>query len=265
MPYRHAHWLILALIALTVPAFWPTYLSSLSSSRVELHVHGMTASGWMALLALQSWTIHHGHRQLHRALGKVSFVLFPFVLVGFGLVEVSWASNLIARTSELHVDYGARFGAIDLVAFCGTAYFYYMALRARRNVQLHAGYMIVTAVFLIGPVVQRLTPLVLATLTEGQMEWSMSTHVRIGMVFTLMVLGTAAYFSTGNTRPLRDAALLTSLQLLLWETLGVWSWWGNAYAHIGASNPLLVAGAAFLIGMALIGAGWRERATHSAR
>lgn len=257
MPYRSAHWLILVLLGLTLPAFWPTYLSDLSSSRIELHVHGMTASIWMGLLAVQSWAIHQRHRRLHRALGKASFLLFPFLLVGFGLVEVSWASNLIARTSEMHIEYGARFGAIDIVAFFGTAYFYYMALRTRSNVQLHAGFMIVTVVFLIGPVVQRLVPLVLGMLTDGQVEWSTANHVRFGMVFTLLVLGVTARLASANMRPFRDAALLTGLQLLFWETLGVWSWWGHVYAKIGASDPFVVAGAAFLLGIALIIAGWR--------
>ena len=112
MPYRFAHWLILMLIVLTVPAFWRSYLSDLSSSRIELHVHGVTASIWMALLAIQSWAIHNRHRRLHSTLGKASFVLFPFLLVGFGLVEVSWARNLIDGTSEFHNEYGARIGAI---------------------------------------------------------------------------------------------------------------------------------------------------------
>lgn len=257
MPYRSAHWLILVLLGLTVPAFWPTYLSDLPSSRIELHIHGMTASIWMALLAVQSWAIHQRHRRLHRTLGKASLLLFPFLLVGFGLVEVSWASNLIARTSEMHMEYGARFGAIDLVAFFGTAYFYYMALRTRSNVQLHAGFMLVTAVFLIGPVVQRLVPLVLDILTDGQVEWSTANHVRFGIVFTLLALGVTAHLGSANMRPLREAALLTGLQLLLWETLGVWSWWGHAYSEIGASNPFVAAGAAFLLGIALIIAGWR--------
>ena len=258
MPYRFAHWLILMLIVLTVPAFWRSYLSDLSSSRIELHVHGVTASIWMALLAIQSWSIHNRHRRLHRTLGKASFVLFPFFLVGFGLVEVSWARNLIDGTSEFHNEYGARFGAIDLVAFFGTAYFYYMALRTRRNVELHAGYMIVTVVFLIGPVVHRLLPLVLDMVTGNQVEWSMSNHVRFGIVFTLLVLWAVGHWSAGNTRPLRDAALLTTVQLLLWETLGVWSWWASIYAEIGASNPLAMGTVVFLFGVAIILAGWRE-------
>jgi hypothetical protein len=258
MPYRFAHWLILMLIVLTVPAFWRSYLSDLSSSRIELHVHGVTASIWMALLAIQSWAIHNRHRRLHSTLGKASFVLFPFLLVGFGLVEVSWARNLIDGTSEFHNEYGARIGAIDLVAFFGTAFFYYMALRTRRNVELHAGYMIVTVVFLIGPVVQRLLPLVLDMVTGSQVEWSTSNHVRFGIVFTLLLLWAVGHWSAGNTRPLRDAALLTSGQLLLWETLGVWSWWTSVYTGLGAGNPLAIGTVAFLFGIALILAGWRE-------
>ena len=95
MPYRFAHWLILMLIVLTVPAFWRSYLSDLSSSRIELHVHGVTASIWMALLAIQSWSIHNRHRRLHRALGVV------FCFVRRVEVDVRFAVPLSSEVQHL--------------------------------------------------------------------------------------------------------------------------------------------------------------------
>jgi hypothetical protein len=44
MPYRHAHYYLLLLVALTGLAFWPIYFSILPSASVALHIHGFSAS-----------------------------------------------------------------------------------------------------------------------------------------------------------------------------------------------------------------------------
>ena len=62
MPLRRAHYLVLAMVLATVVAFWPTYFAVLRTARTELYLHGVTATAWMLLLALQSWTIHHQRR-----------------------------------------------------------------------------------------------------------------------------------------------------------------------------------------------------------
>ncbi|MBJ7440621.1 MAG: hypothetical protein JHD35_16560 [Sphingopyxis sp.] len=54
MPLRRAHYLVLAMVLATVVAFWPTYFAVLRTARTELHLHGVTATAWMLLLALQS-------------------------------------------------------------------------------------------------------------------------------------------------------------------------------------------------------------------
>ena len=87
MPYRHAHWYILALIPASVLAFLP-YLLDLGEANFAIHVHSITATLWIVLLAAQKLVdsqpqaqpaSQRGHQQLdsvsdllHRLLSGVS-------------------------------------------------------------------------------------------------------------------------------------------------------------------------------------------------
>lgn len=48
MPYRHAWLYLVALLAGTFVAFWPSYLSKLSEASWGFHAHGITAGLWIA-------------------------------------------------------------------------------------------------------------------------------------------------------------------------------------------------------------------------
>ena len=82
MPYRHAHWYLLLLFPLTGLAFWPNYFGKLGDSPYAFHVHGVTASLWIVLLAFQSWAIHRRRNHLHRSAGLASLALFPLFVAG---------------------------------------------------------------------------------------------------------------------------------------------------------------------------------------
>ena len=142
MPYRYAHYFYLMLIPASALAF-TGYLSELPDAGVLKHVHAASASLWILLLAGQSATIHNGFRSLHRKLGLSSLILFPVYLGGFLLVYRSEALRIINGDPWAGV-FGPGIGAITLIAVVATAYMFYAGLRDRRNVQLHARWMLVT-------------------------------------------------------------------------------------------------------------------------
>src|SRR5215203_5407690 len=98
MPFRHAHWWILPLFPFAALAFWFSYLSVLSTSPASYHLHGITASLWLILLAIQSCSIHHGRRAFHRTNGLVSFALFPLFLAGGATIFVGMAQRYVAAS-----------------------------------------------------------------------------------------------------------------------------------------------------------------------
>jgi hypothetical protein len=257
MPYRYTHWLVLILLIWAGYAFWPSYLSQLPAATTGIHVHGVSAFVWMLLLAAQSWTIQNRHRDAHRLLGYASFGLFPIVLGGMGFLDVAMAQRFAAGLSW-YIDYGPRFGATDIIAQLGMAYFYFMALRSRKNVRLHSGYMIMTIIFLVGTLINRSLPDIFSLLSSGEIDLPTSMAVRAANVAVICSLLIARRFISGDTRPIRDAALFVGLHLLVWETIGIWSVWRQFFAVFAQIDPFLIGGAGFLLGVVATFAGWRS-------
>lgn len=142
MPYRYAHYFYLLLIPAAGLGF-SAYLSDLGQAGFAKHLHAIAATFWILLLAGQSASIHNGLRRLHKFLGLISLILFPVYLCGFFLVYRSEAQRILNGDPYATI-FGPGIGAITLIAVAATAYMYYAGLRERRNVQLHARWMLVT-------------------------------------------------------------------------------------------------------------------------
>ena len=149
MPYRNAYAFVLALLALTFVAFWPTYLSDLPNANPAHHWHAGSSVLWTLLAALQSWTIHHDRWALHRTAGLAVFLLFPFFLVaGLWVIHVE-ATTLAAGLTDPGNLNIAQFGFFDPLANLGFAILFWGGLRYRYKVQLHARYMLGTVMFVV--------------------------------------------------------------------------------------------------------------------
>ncbi len=154
MPYRHAWLFIVALIAATGFAFWRSYFGVLSSASVGFHIHGLTATLWMLLLVAQSWTPHRRQMAAHRFMGRTTFVAAP--LFAAGSMGVLHSMAVSTREGDpFYALWGTKLGFLDALAFAAVIYAIGMALRHRRNVRLHAGYMLSTALPLVSPVLGR--------------------------------------------------------------------------------------------------------------
>ncbi len=154
MPYRYAWFVIAMLMATSVFAFWRSYFGMLSVAPAGFHLHGLTASLWMSLLLAQSWTANRGHIAVHRMLGRTTFVALPLFASGSMGVIHSMAVGT-ASGDPFYRLWGAPLAIIDILAFGAVLYAAGMALRHRRNLQLHAGYMLSTALPLVSPVLGR--------------------------------------------------------------------------------------------------------------
>jgi hypothetical protein len=258
MPYKFAHWGVVALIGLTGVAFWSGYLSELGQAPLEFHLHGSTALLWMLLVAVQSWTIHNGHRGLHRSIGLASFGLFPFFLASSLLIAVGMAKRFVEQASPFHAEYAARLAPLDVVAVAGMAYFFFMALRWRGRVHLHARYMLATLVFLLNPVIGRvLTDIPPLKINGPDQLHLFADAVRVGNVAVLALLFVLYISSAKHRRPIAEAGALVAIQMLLFETFGRWPVWEQLYPSLASINPLALALPGLIIGSIVTIAGWR--------
>jgi hypothetical protein len=146
-------WYALGLFGLAIIAFWKLYVVKLPFDAeffVNLHAAGVVA--WMLMLVTQPLLIRTGKRSLHRRIGKISYGLVPFVVVGSLLL----AHHRIEALSPADFQ---QFGSglyLPVVADVLFVTCYTLAIVHRRNAFLHPRYMIATALPLIDPVTYRL-------------------------------------------------------------------------------------------------------------
>lgn len=254
MPYRHAHWYILALFPLAAFAFWPSYISQLANAPAEFHAHGITASLWLLLLAAQSWTIQHDSRAVHRTVGMSSLLLFPLFLMGGSGIFFGMAHRF-AEGSPFHVMYAPKLAWLDVVGVAGMAYFYYEALRQRRKVHAHSGFMLATAIFLLPPIFGRLSAIPLGV--RGPQDFAkLELGFQLANVLTAAVAFIIAFRRGRNGWPFGLAGVLTLVGAFLFQTIGGLASWRALYGY-SAELPVLpfqlLAGAA---GVGIAYAGW---------
>lgn len=254
MPYPRAWLWVSALLLLTVPAFWPNYLGKLGAAEWQLHVHGISAGLWGLLVVLQSFTIHHGRRSLHRAAGLASLVLAPLFLAGGTLVIATMA----LRSGPFTELFGARLAMIDAVSMFGFAAFVFLALKHRRRVGLHASWMLATVFPLINPTLARLFPAFMPGLTIRSIEelprFAGSVHLA-----QAIAIGIALFLYVRNRRhgtPMLVVAGILLFQTVLFETIGRSAWWSGVHTEIGATSPALLAFVGIALGAVAVWSGW---------
>ena len=148
MPYRYAHYYVLFVILVIVAGFWPSYFAVWGEVPWQFHAHGVAASIWVIMVAAQSWTAHHGRLALHRAVGKSSLLLFPFLIAGLAAIVDVTAKGYVAGGGPARMMFGGSFLIGLALAIAAYVTVYYRALKYRRKVWIHSGYMLTTPLIL---------------------------------------------------------------------------------------------------------------------
>ena len=148
MPYRNAPYYILACIAVIVAGFWSSYFSVWGEVPWQFHAHGVAASIWVLMVLAQSWTIHKQQLPIHRAVGKSSLLLFPFLIGGLAAIIDLTGKGFVANDGPVRQMFGGEFLIGLALAIAAYVVLYYRALKFRRKVWLHSGYMLATPLIL---------------------------------------------------------------------------------------------------------------------
>ena len=222
--FRRAAYGYIVLFVLAGLAFWPLYISRLGTGiDPYTHWHAFLAVGWCGLLISQPLLLP-GHRQAHRRLGAVSYLLAPAFAI---------ASLLLAH---------ARFRVMDNVRFQQEAANLYLPLSAvllftisyllamyyRRMMPLHARFMILTGLPMIDPVIGRIlafygpafpNPLLIQAITFG-----LTDLVVIGLLFRphLSSRLRMAYGLPAALFPLAHIGWFTFAQSAEWRPIASW-------------------------------------------
>lgn len=257
MPYRHAHYYLLALFPLTLFAFWPGYFSDLRGAAYSAHVHGVTASLWIALLAMQSWSIHRRQNALHRTLGYSSFVLFPLFTVGGLLVIQTMAMKFTAGVSPFYNVFAPGLALLDGLSTLAVPCLFFMALKNRRKVHRHGAYMLATVFFLLAPITTRILsdyPPFAVTGPETFHRFGWALHFSNLMVVLLLLELHRRHPKSG--RAFLVTAGLVAAQSLLFAFVAPLPLWRGLFASIATVPLPVLVSLGFAVSGAVAWAGW---------
>ena len=148
MPYPRAYLYVLGVIAVILGGFWPSYFSVWTDVPWQFHAHGIAASTWVAMVLAQSWTVHHKQLPLHRVVGRSSLFLFPFLIGGLTAIIDYTGKSFVAQPDTVRTMFGSSFVIGLAIAIAAYVTLYYRALKYRRKVWIHSGYMLATPLIL---------------------------------------------------------------------------------------------------------------------
>jgi len=150
--FQNSGYYFLLLLAASIAAFWPRYLSK-PPARIDAytHVHAFAMVAWVVLLIVQPFLIRWRWRAAHRALGALSYVVAPAVVVSTVLLahvrfKVMSPLVFLGEARNLYLPLSAA--ALFAIAYIG-------AIVYRKVMPLHAGFMVCTAFTMIDPVLGR--------------------------------------------------------------------------------------------------------------
>jgi len=242
-----------------VAGFWASYFSVWTDVPWQFHAHGVAASIWVLMVLTQSWTVQKDQLPLHRAVGKSSLFLFPFLIGGLTAIIDLTGKGFVAASSPTRVMFGGQFLIGLLIAIAAYVTLYYRALKYRRKVWQHSGYMLATPLILFESPLSRVFGTWIPQLqVHGPQDFPrIMTTIELGMATELVIIAVIWWRFRDKARPFLVAAGFIVAQML---TMGLMQ--HNAVLErilvlIGTVPSALVVGTGFTIGALTSWAGWQ--------
>lgn len=258
MPYPRAHFYVLFVLAVIALGFWPSYFSTIGQVQWQFHAHGVAASLWVILVGTQSWTAHHKQLALHRAAGKASLMLFPFLIAGlFAIIDVT-GKGVLAGDGPVRAMFGASFLIGMLVAAAAYVTLYYRALKYRRKVWVHAGYLLGTPIILFeSPFSRIMTDFLPMFAIEGPPDFpKIMSSILWADAFALAFCAIVWWRFRDRANPFLVTGGFVALQMAAMGLMGQSGWLWGLLRLIGAMPSAAVVGTGFAIGALTSWAGW---------
>jgi hypothetical protein len=246
-------------MAVIVAGFWPSYFLPFTTVPWQFHAHGVAASIWVLMVLGQVWTAHHKQLPLHRAIGKSSLFLFPFLIGGLTAIIHVTGTRYVAGDAPVTTMFGGSFLVGLAVAIAAYVLLYYRALKYRRKVWLHSGYMLATPLILWESPFSRVMGEVLPMFAVNgpqdfprilsSIEWAMAT----ALVFCAVVRWRVG----PKAEPFTVTGVLIAIEMVAMGFAGDLAIVRSALVVIGNTPGTVMVLTGMAIGAATSWAGWQ--------
>ncbi len=150
--YQKSHIYFIVFFLLMLAGFWLTYFTIiLEQENYRMHLHGITLILWCVLLISQPFLIKRKNYELHKQIGKFSYVIVALII--FTTIDI-YKYRLSELTTLSARDYFAT--ASVLIALLTFLIFYGLAIYYKRKPSIHARYMICTVFAMFTAVFDRM-------------------------------------------------------------------------------------------------------------
>ena len=211
--YDRASLLSIAILILLIWGFYRTYIvffPSFEGFRFVQHFHGAIMLLWVLCLIAQPLLISRRKYQIHKAIGKISFVLAPLLIISiFGVSYMSYHNNLNASRPEQDAIAEIALNIPPIFVF---AILYGLAIANRKRTFYHMRYMIGTAILMIGPGLARGLILYFQVPPPVGISITLASVAVVGIALLLVDLFKGNYYG-----PFLIVAALMILQSAIWE------------------------------------------------
>jgi hypothetical protein len=155
--YQQISYLFFALLVITLIGFFPTYLilfPDFTGTVSAHHFHGFVLLLWIGLLITQPLLIKFKKPEIHRLLGKASYVLVLLMALSILIVtEVQYQRN-VAQGTPAELNYFFMYmSVVDLVPFLTL---YLLAMWYQKMPAVHMRYIIACSVIFFNPAFGRI-------------------------------------------------------------------------------------------------------------
>jgi hypothetical protein len=149
--YKNAGYFFIALFAIVIFGFFKTYFGLFphfsDHTTAIVHFHAFVLLLWIILLIAQPMLIRHKYLPAHRLLGRFTYVLVPLIVFSFvGMMSKQLGEEQAQKMTAWLIIKSLYMPFTDTLLF---STFYILAIRYKRNIAVHARYIIVTGLVFI--------------------------------------------------------------------------------------------------------------------
>jgi hypothetical protein len=258
MPYRHAPYYVLAVMLVIALGFWPSYFAIWDNVPWQFHAHGIAASIWVTMVLAQSWTAHHKQFGIHAVVGKSSLLLFPFLIGGLAAIIDLTGKTIVATPDPVRTMFGSSFVVGLGLAIAAYVTLYYRALKYRRKVWVHSGYMLSTPLILFESPFGRILNMVMPGLAiRGPDDLHLiMPAIESAMAIELLVVAVLWYRFRARANPFLVAGGFIVAQMVAMGLLAYSPLLMPVLRAIGNMPSAVMVLAGFAIGAVTSWAGW---------
>lgn len=150
--YTNSSTFFIGLFLISILAFWPTYYAVFSDSHFYIHLHAFFAVIWFGMLTIQPYLIKTKRLDLHRLVGKLSYLVAPMVVISVLFL----AKDRLSLAPESFYQLQTFFLYLQISLSLVFAITYGLAVYFQKVKSVHARFMVATSFAFIDPIFARL-------------------------------------------------------------------------------------------------------------